>query len=133
MLSPSQFGSYFEKCYINRWDLFKTFLFSLPGGVCLLRVPRGASSLAPPEPGAGTAAMQRGAALGGHGDPAVPVAAQESAAAAQVHQDCIAVGPGLWLVEQMPWLWLLSSQPQPNHQHSITCDLVEHILGYPFD
>ena len=38
--------------------------------------------------------MQRGAALGGHGDPAVPVTAQESTATAQVHQDRITVGPG---------------------------------------
>ena len=57
------------------------------GGVCLLCVPRGAVSLAPPKPGADTAALQRGAALGRHRDPAVPVAPQTRAAAAQVHQD----------------------------------------------
>lgn len=61
----------------------------------MLRVPRGAGSLAPPQPGAGTAALQRGAALGRHGDPAVPVSAQEGAAAAQVHQNrCPVSGDG---------------------------------------
>ena len=53
----------------------------------LLGVTRGAVSLAPPKPGADTAALQRGAALGRHRDPAVPVAPQTRAAAAQVHQD----------------------------------------------
>jgi len=68
-------------------------LVSPAGGVCVLRVPRGAVPLAPPKPGAGTAALQRGAALGRHGDPAVPVAAQEGPAAPQVHQDRSAVSP----------------------------------------
>lgn len=53
----------------------------------MLRVPRGTGSLAPPQPGTDTAAVQRGAALGRHGDPAVPVASEEDTAAAQVHKD----------------------------------------------
>lgn len=66
-------------------------LVSPAGGVCVLRVSRRAVPLAPPKPGAGTAALQRGAALGGHGDPAVSVAAKEDPAAPQVHQDRSAV------------------------------------------
>ena len=59
----------------------------------MLRVSRGAVSLSPPQPGAGTAALQRGATLGRHGDPAVSVTAEEGPAAAQVHQDRSAVSP----------------------------------------
>lgn len=61
------------------------------GGVHLLRISRRAVPLAPSQPGAGTAALQRGAALGRHGDPAMPIAAEEDPAAAQVHQDRSAV------------------------------------------
>lgn len=68
-------------------------MFFSAGGVCVLRVSWGAVPLAPPQPGAGTAAMQRGAALGRHGDPAVPVAAEEDPATPQVHQDRSAVSP----------------------------------------
>ncbi|KAL0198221.1 hypothetical protein M9458_006761, partial [Cirrhinus mrigala] len=57
-------------------------------GVCLLRVSRGTGSLAPPQPGADPAAVQRSAALGRHRDPAVPVAPKEDTASAQVHKDC---------------------------------------------
>lgn len=63
------------------------------GGVCVLRFPRGAVPLAPPQPGAGTAALQRGAALGRHRDPAVSVAAKEGPTAPQVHQDRSTVSP----------------------------------------
>lgn len=68
------------------------FVFSA-GGVRVLRVSRRAVPLAPPKPGAGPAALQRGAALGRHGDPAVSVAAKEDPAAPQVHQDRSTVSP----------------------------------------
>lgn len=68
-------------------------LVSPAGGVCVLRVSRRAVALAPPQPGAGTAALQRGAALGRHRDPAVSVAAEEGPAAPQVHQDRSSVSP----------------------------------------
>lgn len=63
------------------------------GGVCVLCVSWRAVPLAPSQPGAGTAALQRGAALGRHRDPAVSVAAKEDPAAPQVHQDFSSVSP----------------------------------------
>lgn len=71
--------------------LSSSSLVCAAGGVCVLRVSRWAVPLAPPKPGAGTAALQRGAALGRHGDPTVSVTAQEGPAAPQVHQDRSAV------------------------------------------
>lgn len=95
----SECAAGFDGCSVSVTQLQPTnertssSLVSPAGGVCVLRVSRRAVALAPPEPGAGTAAVQRGAALGRHGDPAVSVAAEEDPAAPQVHQDRSAVSP----------------------------------------